>query len=187
MRARNESQSGAPASPPSVESLNEPNSADAGAQNAREIVLHSRFIKDMSFENTGAPVVALDRSDLRIDISVQIDVRRRDDLHEIVLTITATAVHEAEILFLVELSYAALFEMVDVDEGSCERFLFCKAPRILFPFVDRIVADVTRDRGYPPLNLTPPDWNALYSKERAGPPAPEGPSETRASAPEGAA
>lgn len=167
--------------------MNEPNAADAGAQNAREIVLHNRFIKDMSFENTGAPVVALDKSDLRIDISVRIDVRRQDDLHEIVLTITATAVHEAEILFLVELSYAALFEMVDVDEGSRERFLFCEAPRILFPFVDRIVADVTRDGGYPPLNLTPPDWDALYRKERPGQPAPEGPSASRTPAPESTA
>lgn len=166
--------------------MNERNSADAAAQQDREIVLRSRFVKDLSFENTGAPV-PLDRSDLRIDISVRIDVRHQAELHEVVLSITATAIHEAEILFLVELSYAALFEMPAVDEDSRERFLFCEAPRILFPFVDCIVANATRDGGYPPLNLTPPDWEALYKMERESPSASESSSETRTPAPDSAA
>ncbi|MCY4547979.1 MAG: protein-export chaperone SecB, partial [Defluviicoccus sp.] len=104
---------------------------------------------------------------LRLDVSVGIEVHRRGELYEVVLSITATALQESEILFIVELSYAGLFEMAGIDAAACERFIFCEAPRIMFPFVDRIIADVTRDGGYPPLNLTPPDWTALYRKERA--------------------
>ena len=146
--------------------MNTPKADDAVAESAAEVTLHSRYIKDMSFENTGAPA-AVDKDGLRLDISVGIEVRRRGELYEVVLSITATALQESEILFIVELSYAGLFEMAGIDAAACERFIFCEAPRIMFPFVDRIIADVTRDGGYPPLNLTPPDWTALYRKERA--------------------
>lgn len=137
-----------------------------GGEKTTEITLHSRYIKDLSFENTGAPA-AVDKDGLRLDISVGIDVRRRDELYEVLLSISATALQESEILFIVEVSYAGLFEMAGIEAAACERFAFCEAPRIMFPFVDRIIADVTRDGGYPPLNLTPPDWTALYRKERA--------------------
>lgn len=146
---------------------NEPKSAHAGVQDTWNVVLHSRYIKDFSFENPGAPVV-LNKDDLRIDVSVQVDDRQRGDLHEILLWITATAAHKAEIVFLVELSYAGLFELIDLDEESRERFVFCEAPRFLFPWVERIIADVTRDGGLPSLNLTPPDFAGLYERERAG-------------------
>ncbi|MCY4478971.1 MAG: protein-export chaperone SecB [Rhodospirillales bacterium] len=161
--------------------MNTPKADDAGTENAvaqsrpaesgpaesgAEITLHSRYIKDMSFENTGAPA-AVDKDGLHLDISVGIDVRRRGELYEVVLSITATALQESEILFIAEVSYAGLFEMPGIEAAACERFAFQDAPRIMFPFVDRIIADVTRDGGYPPLNLTPPDWTALYPKKRA--------------------
>ena len=146
--------------------MNEPNSPDAGSQDTWNVVLHGRYIKDLSFENPGAPVV-LDKDDLRIDVSVRVDGRQRRDLYEIVLSINATATHEAEIVFLVELSYAGLFELVDLDGEPRRRFIFCEAPRILFPWVDRIIADVTRDGGLPSLNLTPPDFVGLYERKRA--------------------
>ena len=146
--------------------MNESKSASAGPQETRNVILHSRYIKDFSFENPGAPV-ALDKKDLLMDISVHVDGQQRRDLHEIVLSITVTATHEAEIIFLVELSYAGLFEFRDLDEDPRRRFIFCEAPRILFPWVDRIIADVTRDGGLPALNLTPPDFAALYERERA--------------------
>lgn len=146
--------------------MNGPQSAGAGSRDTWNVVLHGRYIKDFSFENPGAPVV-LDKDDLRIDVSVRVDGRQRRDLCEIVLSITATATHEAEIVFLVELSYAGLFELVDLDGEPRRRFIFCEAPRILFPWVDRIIADVTRDGGLPSLNLTPPDFVGLYERKRA--------------------
>ena len=145
--------------------MNKPESADTGAQDTWNVVLHSRYIKDFSFENPGAPV-ALSKDDLRIDVSIRVDGRQRHDLHEIVLSITATAAHEAEIVFLVELSYAGLFELTDLDEEPRRRFIYCEAPRLLFPWVDRIIADVTRDGGLPSLNLTQPDFAGLYERER---------------------
>ena len=146
--------------------MNKPQSADADMQDTWNVVLHSRYIKDFSFENPGAPV-AVRKDDLRIDISVRVEGQQRHALHEVVLSMTATASHETEIIFLVELSYAGLFDLADLDEEPRERFIFCEAPRLLFPWVERIIADVTRDGGLPSLNLTPPDFIGLYERERA--------------------
>jgi len=130
-------------------------------------ILHGRYIRDFSFENPGAPA-PIDKDRVHIDISARVDCRRWRGLHEVTLSITATATQEAEILFLAELSYAGLFELIDIGEEEAGRNLIvCEAPHILFPFADRIIADAARDGGYPPLNLTPPDFVGLYQQERA--------------------
>ena len=140
---------------------------ETGGQDSWNVALHDRYIRDLSFENPGAPATP-DRNDLRFDVSVQVDSRQRDDLHEVLLTVEATAFHGTAIVFIVELSYAGLFELTGLDEEPRQRFLFCEAPRILFPWVDRIVADLTRDGGLPQMNLSPPDFAALYERQRTG-------------------
>lgn len=143
-----------------------PSAPAATPQAARpNVVLHGRYIKDFSFENPAAPVV-VDRQDLRIDIAVEVGGRRLDSLHEVVVSLTATATHEAKIIFLAELSYAGLFELDGLDGEPRRRFIYCEAPRILFPWIDRIIADAARDGGLPPLNLTPPDFTGLYQHEQ---------------------
>ena len=143
-------------------------SADGDGRDAWDVVLHTRYIKDLSFENPSAPV-PLSKDDLLIDVSVGVDCRQKGDLHESELTIIVTAqTHQADVVFLVELSYAGLFELRGLGEELSQRFIFCEAPRILFPWVDRIVADVTRDGDLPQLNLSPPDFAALYEAKRTG-------------------
>ena len=129
-------------------------------------VLHGRYVRDFSFENPGA-AAAVDKDAVHIDISARVDSRRSGGLHEVTLTIAATAVQEAEIVFLAELVYAGLFELIGLGEEARRRFTVCEAPRILFPFADRIIADAAREGGYPPLSLTPPDFPALYRQDRA--------------------
>ena len=136
-----------------------------GVREARNAVLHRRYIKDLSFENPCAPVAAA-KEDLRFDVFVQIDGERRGDLHEVVLSIAVTATKETESVFSVELSYAGLFDVIALGREARSRFVFCEAPRILFPWVERIVAGTTRDGGLPPLNLTPPDFAEIYRQQR---------------------
>ena len=68
-------------------------------------------------------------------------------------------------VFLVELVYAALFELVGLDGASRSRFLLREAPLILFPWVDRIIADLAREGGLPTLNLNPPDFATLHEQQ----------------------
>ncbi len=128
------------------------------------VVLHGRYIRDLSFENPGAPA-APDKDDLRLDVSVRVDTRHLDAFHEVALTVNVTARDGDRIVFLVELVYAALFELIDLDEASSSRFLLREAPRILFPWVDRIIADLARDGGLPTLNLNPPDFATLHEQQ----------------------
>lgn len=136
-------------------------------QDSTNVVLHGRYIRDLSFENPGAPA-APGKDDLRFDVSVRVDSRRVDAFHEVALTVNVTAADGDRIVFVVELVYSAMFELIDLDEASGRRFLFCEAPRILFPWVDRIIADLARDGGLPTMNLNPPDFAALYEQQQTG-------------------
>lgn len=132
-------------------------------QEARaEIVLRSRYTRDLSFENIAAPPEPLEGEPL-FDISVAVDCRHHEALHEVTLSTTITASHEDRVIFVVEISYAGLFDIPDMPGEARERFIYTEAPRILFPFVDRIASDVTRDGGLPPLSISPPDFVALHN------------------------
>ncbi len=134
-------------------------------QNAWDVVLHGRYIRDLSFENPGAPVT-LDKDELRFNVSVRVDSRYLDEFHEVALTVGVTATNGDQIVFIVELTYAGLFELVGLeDEKSRQSFIFCEAPRTLFPWVDRIISDLARDGGLPLMNLSQPDFVSLYEQQ----------------------
>ena len=44
-------------------------------------------------------------------------------------------------------------------------FLLAEAPRIIFPFARRVLADAVRDGGFQPLMLEPIDFGALYMQQ----------------------
>ncbi|MGR3913892.1 MAG: protein-export chaperone SecB [Gammaproteobacteria bacterium] len=147
------------------------NAAATGNTAAAGIVLQNRYIKDLSFENPGAPA-SLGAADALSDapslaISVEIGGRRRGALHEVVLSVTVTATRRSEILFIAEVRYAGLFEIAGLAQDVRERFIYCEAPRILFPYAERIIADVTRDGGMPALGLSPPDFAAMFRQKYA--------------------
>ncbi len=132
------------------------------------VVLHDRYIKDLSFENPGAPVVP-HKDELHLNVSVRVDSRHHsaeagNEFHEVTLTVEVTGHHHSRTVFLVELMYAGLFELTGLEEEPRQRFLLCEAPRMLFPWVNRIFADLTRDGGLPTLNLSPPDFVTRYEQ-----------------------
>ncbi|MAC80978.1 MAG: protein-export chaperone SecB [Rhodobacteraceae bacterium] len=128
-----------------------------------------QFIRDMSFENVMAQKGG--RSDGQPDINVQVnlDAKKRSAEHQyevaIKLTITSKAKDSGDSLFLMEIDYAGIFHIDGIPDEQMHPFLMIECPRILFPFLRRIVSDVTRDGGYPPLNLDNIDFVALYRQE----------------------
>ena len=136
-----------------------------GAQETRpQLGIQTQYVKDLSFENPSTlerPPEA-ERSP-QITVNVQVEARRlNEQTFEVVLQITAQASHEEKPVFLVELSYAGVFNFISIPENAMEPALLIECPRLLFPFARRIVADVTRDGGFPPLLLAPIDFLALY-------------------------
>jgi preprotein translocase subunit SecB len=130
-----------------------------------------QFIRDMSFENImaqkGAP------SDVQPDIQVQVnlDAKKRSVEHQyesaIKLNITSKAKDGDQTLFVFEIDYVGIFEVQNVPEEQIHPFLMIECPRMIFPFLRRVVSDVTRDGGFPPLNLENIDFLSLYKNEIA--------------------
>ena len=121
-----------------------------------------QYIKDLSFENPGAPSGLTERPQIEFGIDVQ--ARRGDDLHyevELKLRVHAKA-QDGRQLFLLELAYGGLFRLQNIPEEAMQPVLLIQAPHMLFPFARRIIADVVRDGGMPPLMIEPIDFMALY-------------------------
>ena len=145
--------------------------APAAAPQIKMQVL-TQYIRDMSFENVVAQK-GLTGGEVQPDISVAVslDARKRTAEHQYdVITkfkITSKNKVPDEMLFLLELDYGGVFHVEGVAEDQLHPFLLIECPRLLFPFVRRIISDVTRDGGFPPLNIDNVDFLNLYRQEIA--------------------
>ncbi len=132
----------------------------------------AQFVRDMSFENMVAQK-GLTSAEVQPDIqvSVSLDARKRaqEGQYDVVTKFKVTSKNKVngETLFLMELDYAGVFLVEGVPEEQLHPFLLIECPRLLFPFVRRIISDVTRDGGFPPLNIDTVDFLALYRQELA--------------------
>lgn len=129
----------------------------------------AQYIRDMSFENI--LVQKGGAGDVTPDVSVQvnIDAKKRtvENQFEVIikLMIKSNDKTSEAALFLMELEYGGVFQVENVPEDQLHPFLLIECPRMLFPFVRRVVSDVTRDGGFPPLNLETIDFLQLYRAE----------------------
>jgi preprotein translocase subunit SecB len=129
----------------------------------------AQYVRDLSFENPGAPGSLQLQSQPKIDIGVDVQARRLpEDRYEVELRIRASAADgEAKPVFVAELVYSGLFLIRNAPDDALQPLCLIECPRVLFPFARRIVADVTRDGGFPPLMLEPIDFVALYRQHVA--------------------
>ena len=132
------------------------------------ISLKGQYIKDLSFENPRAPQSLLSlREPPSIDMNVEMNAQRiQDKLFELTITISARANHEKSTVFLTDVAYGGLFEINAPEEANLEQIVLIDCAFLLFPFARRVIADVTRDGGFPPLQLEPIDFYALYAQNR---------------------
>jgi len=156
--------------------------ASASAQ--QPLVVNIQYVKDMSFEVPGAPAIYTQlRAAPQVNINLDVQARRlqpNQDAYEVSIVIRAEA-HEhnppttgngqAEsaapaTVFVAELTYAGVFTLKGLPESTIEGILLVECPRILFPFARNILADVTRDGGFPPVLLQPIDFVALWHNRR---------------------
>jgi preprotein translocase subunit SecB len=120
----------------------------------------AQFVRDMSFENPGIGQAV---QQPRIDLNVDLQAKRGDGgQYEVMLKLRVNAQQDTKTLFLLELTYSGIFVLRGVPEDSIQPVLLIECPRLLFPFARRIVADVVRDGGMPPLMIEPIDFAALY-------------------------
>jgi preprotein translocase subunit SecB len=130
--------------------------------------LISQYVKDLSVENPNAPQSYQWQDAPQLDIQFNIAARPIEgEVHEVELKMVATARGQAGTAYVVDLVFCGLVGMRNIDEPSMHAFLYAEAPRLLFPFARRVLADAVRDAGYAPMLLDPIDFNALYMQQLA--------------------
>lgn len=145
--------------------------ATAAEPQQPKMQIMGQFIRDMSFENVAAQKGMV--GDIQPDIQVQVnlDARKRDTDKQfevlIKLNIESKSKKDSAVLFILEIEYGGIFNIENVAEDQLHPFLLIECPRMIFPYLRRIVGDITRDGGYPPLNLENIDFLHLYRQELA--------------------
>ncbi|GAA6191421.1 protein-export chaperone SecB [Phaeobacter gallaeciensis] len=149
----------------------EDTAAQAPAAPQVQMSVLSQFIRDLSFENVMAQKGTSGEVQPDVNVQVNLDAKKRPADHQyevaIKLNIQSKAKGMEDVLFVFELDYCGIFHVEGVPEDQLHPFLLIECPRMLFPFLRRIVSDITRDGGYPPLNLDNIDFVALYRNELA--------------------
>lgn len=138
------------------------------AANGAELSVLAQYVKDLSFENPSAPQSLQgpgENPELKVGVNVNAGPRG-EDIYEVALQIEAHAKSEAGVIYNVELMYGGLFRLRNIPKHLLQPVLFVDCPTLLFPFVRRMLADVVRDGGFPPLLLDPIDFANLYTKNQ---------------------
>ena len=164
--------------------LDNPAAGANGADTQPAAAIITQYIKDLSVENPNAPDVYQWQEQPKIDVQFNIGAdAKSDEVHEVTLKINIAASSDKGTVYLIELAYCGLVGIRNVPEDQAHAFLFAEAPRILFPFARRVVADAVRDAGFPPLMVDPIDFNRLYAQQLAQRRAEEGAGDAAASPP----
>ena len=137
-----------------------------GADTFPAVSIVTQYVKDLSVENPNAPAVFQWTEQPQIDVQFNIGAEKiSEEVTEIELKISLTAKTSQGNAYLVELAYCGLVAMRNLPEEQAHAFTYAEAPRILFPFARRVLADAVRDAGFPPMLLDPIDFNGLYLQQ----------------------
>lgn len=131
------------------------------------ISINAQYIKDLSFENPGAPASLVDKKQPSVSLALDIQVSRlpEEDVFEVGLHIDAKAEAQGKTLFVAELLYAGIFTLTNIPQEDQNALLAIHCPAMIFPFARKIIADVTQDGGFQPLMIDPIDFGVLYHKK----------------------
>jgi len=154
-----------PKAEPEAESRTEP--AERVGQRAgtgTQLNVLGQYIKDLSFESPGSPqALQAPPQNPQLQVSVNVSAAARpEDAYEVTLNIEVHAKSDTGVIYNVELAYGGLFRLRNIPQNLLQPVLFVDCPTILFPFLRRVLADITRDGGFPPLMLDPIDFSRLY-------------------------
>jgi len=146
-----------------------PETTEAGAQKAQaqpSIRILGQYLKDLSFESPNAPQ-ALGPQQVQPDINIAVNVNARNLAEtdfEVELHLDAKASSQDKVVFAAELVYAGTFRLENFPQQMMHPAVLIECPRLLFPFARQILAEATRNGGFPPLMLDPIDFASMYQR-----------------------
>jgi preprotein translocase subunit SecB len=139
-------------------------SAGNATANQPSFNLIGQYIRDMSFENPGAPgSILAGGPSPNFQVGINVGVKKQsDEIYAVEITLSAKADREKNVLFNVELIYGGVFRMKNIPENQLAPLLLVECPRLIFPFARQVLATITQQGGFPPLMMEPVDFNAIY-------------------------
>lgn len=140
---------------------------------SQQLIINAQYIKDLSFENPRAPH-SLRQQTTQPAVEINVDVKAQSlgpENYEVVLTIKSSAKIQEEALFIVELTYGAVITAHNVPQELLSAVVLVETPRLMFPFARNIIAETTRDGGFPPLMINPIDFGELLRRNTGAQPA----------------
>lgn len=132
------------------------------------VMVHAQYVKDISFENPGAPFSLRGGQDQpKMDVNIMLDVKSLDDdkvpdLYEVSMRISARALRGEETIYIAEVLYGVAASMPNVAEEHRHPLLLIEIPKLAFPFARKALSDLVQDGGYQPLLLGPVDFAQMY-------------------------
>jgi len=127
-----------------------------------------QYLKDLSFENPNSPQSLSQQGQPEINVQVNVNAKPAgQDQFEVELHLEAKASHEGKAVFAADLLYAGVFRLENVPQEALHPIVLVECPRMLFPFARQILADATRNGGFPPLMLDPIDFASMYQRRLA--------------------
>lgn len=132
------------------------------------LLLRAQYVKDLSFENPRAPASLFSlREAPQMDVSINLAANRLEgDVVELAMQISVRAQAEKTTIFLTDLVYAGLLELKNIPAEQMEQAVFIAGAQLIYPFARRVISDVTRDGGFPALQLEPIDFASMYAERR---------------------
>ena len=125
------------------------------------------YVKDLSLEISDAPLVFLESEAPKIDMQLHIDDKNiKESMHEVVLTVTITAKTKDKTLFLIEVQQAGVFQIINIEEAEMLPILNIVCPNVIFPYMRETVSDIVTRAGFPPVILSPVNFEALYNESK---------------------
>jgi len=134
------------------------------------IGINVQYVKDLSFENPRAPHSFREMDPppaINVDVNISVDALQPPEVFEVTLNLNARATRDDLVFFVVELAYGCVCTVSGVPPEHLRPVLTIEIPRLLFPFARQVLADATRDGGFPPLMINPIDFAALYQQRMA--------------------
>ncbi len=134
------------------------------AANPPSMNLIGQYIRDLSFENPGAPGSMLGSgTNPAFNVNISVGVKKQnEDTYAVELTLNAKANRDEALLFNVELVYGGVFRIRNIPDNQLSAILMIECPRLIFPFARQVLANVTQQGGFPPLMMEPVDFTAIY-------------------------
>jgi len=136
-------------------------------QQQRIFNIEKIYVKDLSLEISDAPLVFLESEAPKVDMQMHIDDKNiKESMHEVVLTVTITAKTKDKTLFLIEVQQAGVFQIINIEEAEMLPILNIVCPNVIFPYMRETVSDIVTRAGFPPVILSPVNFEALYNESK---------------------